>query len=123
MDSQQGSCTVQPRLPNTAAMKVAKDRLNKAVVGRVVDFMPSLLDKVGVVAETINKTQHQLFNDINQIQASLGNVGIAGDLRSIQEIQNNTPLASATKTEQTEKLLKSKLLIKVRKMCMFRKFF
>lgn len=106
MDNKRVVETSHYRVPDTAAMRVAKDRLNMNVAGAEFDFLPSLHDKLASVGSELNDAHQQLFDDIKKVDASLANTGLVDTLVRIQEIQGNAQLPSSLKGEQTDSLLK-----------------
>ncbi|WP_143497279.1 alpha-xenorhabdolysin family binary toxin subunit B [Pseudomonas sp. Irchel s3h17] len=92
-------------VPDTVAMRVAKDRLNMSVAGQGFNFLPSLKDKLAFVGSELNDAHQQLFDDIKKVHASLANTGFVATLTSIQEVRSLTDLSSVLKDEQTGRLL------------------
>jgi hypothetical protein len=77
-------------VPDTGAMKRAKDRLNMSVSGGEFDFLPSSREKLLSVSSDLNDAHQQLFDDVRKITALLANSGLEATLASIEEIRSNT---------------------------------
>ena len=92
-------------VPDTAAMRVAKDRLNMSAAGQDFDFLPSLKEKLAFVGGELNDAHQQLFDDIKKVHAALANTGFVATLTSIREVRSLTDLSSVVKDQQTGKLL------------------
>ncbi|WP_339545577.1 alpha-xenorhabdolysin family binary toxin subunit B [Pseudomonas sp. RA_35y_Pfl2_P32] len=92
-------------VPDTAAMRVAKDRLNISVAGQDFNFLPSLKDKLAFVRDELNDAHQQLFDDIKKVHAALANTGFVATLTSIQEVRSLTDLSSVLKDQQTDRIL------------------
>jgi len=92
-------------LPDTAAMRVAKDRLNMSAAGQDFDFLPSFKDILASVGRELNDAHQQLFDDIKKVGATLANTGFVATLNSIQAVRSDTDSGSELKDEQIDKLL------------------
>ena len=92
-------------VPDTAEMRVAKDRLNMSVAGQDFDFLPSLKEKLTFVGGELNDAHQQLFDDIKMVHASLANTGFVATLTCIKEVRSLTDLSSVVKDQQAGKLL------------------
>jgi len=92
-------------LPDTGAMRRAKDRLNMNVNDEGFDFLPSSRDKLLSVSNDLNDAHQQVFDDIKKVTASLANSGLKATLASIEEMRSNIELSALQKDEHVSRLL------------------
>jgi hypothetical protein len=92
-------------VPDTAAMRRAKDRLNMSASEGGFAFLPSSQNKVLSVANDLNDAHQQLFDGVKKITALLTNSGLEATLASIEEMRSNTALSTLQKNEHVSRLL------------------
>ncbi|AZO88653.1 hypothetical protein BOO88_06840 [Stutzerimonas stutzeri] len=92
-------------VPDTGAMRCAKDRLNMSVSDGGFDFLPSSREKLLSVSSELNDAHQQLFDDVKKITALLVNSGLEATLASIEELNSNTALTALQKDEHVSRLL------------------
>ncbi|PNB76191.1 hypothetical protein C1X64_00450 [Pseudomonas sp. GW456-E7] len=92
-------------VPDTGAMRRAKDRLNMSVSDGRFDFLPSSQEKLLSVSSDLNDAHQQLFEDVKKITALLANSGLEATLASIEKMRSNTVLSALKKDEHVNRLL------------------
>lgn len=92
-------------VPDTGAMRRAKDRLNMSVNDGGFDFLPSSREKLLSVGSDLNDAHQKLFDDVKKIAALLANSGLEATLTSIEEMHSNIALSALQKNEHVSRLL------------------